>query len=79
MTFVGRGVAKVLREWRIEAKNNHLCLYKGEGDTLIIYTDRPGYMIGYRGELVDKYRKKISEASFGTIKNVTFVETYGIF
>jgi len=79
MTFVGRGVEKLLREWRVEAKNNHLCLYKGEGDTLIIYTDRPGYMIGMHGNLVDKYRKKISEASFGTIKNISFIETYGIF
>lgn len=79
MTFVGRGVEKLLREWRTEAKNNHLCLYKGEGDTLIIYTDRPGYMIGYSGDLVEKYRQKISEASFGTLKNITFVETYGIF
>lgn len=79
MTFVGRGVEKLLREWRMEAKNNHLCLYKGEGDTLIIYTDRPGYMIGYHGELIQKYREKILEASFGTLKNITFVETYGIF
>ena len=79
MTFVGRGVAKLLREWRLESKSNHLCLYKGEGDTLIIYTDRPGYLIGRHGELVDKYRKKITEASFGTIKYITFVETYGIF
>ena len=79
MTFVGRGVEKLLREWRMEAKNNHLCLYKGEGDTLIIYTDKPGYMIGYHGELIQKYREKILEASFGTFKNITFVETYGIF
>lgn len=77
--FVGRAMQKVLRDWRLESKNPHLCLYKLDKDTLIIYTDRPGYMIGRAGQLVDKYRKKISEASYGTIKNVSFVETYGIF
>lgn len=77
--FIGRSVQKILKEWRNESRNPHLCLYKLDKDTLIIYTDRPGYMIGRAGQLVDKYRKKISEASFGTIKNVSFVETYGIF
>ena len=79
MMFIGRAVQKVLKEWRSESRTPHLCLYKLDKDTLIIYTDRPGYMIGRAGQLVDKYRKKISEASFGTIKNVSFVETYGIF
>lgn len=77
--FIGRSVQKILKEWRNESRNPHLCLYKLDKDTLIIYTDRPGYMIGRAGQLVDKYRKKISEASFGTIKNVSFIETYGIF
>ena len=77
--FIGRSVQKILKEWRNESRNPHLCLYKLDKDTLIIYTDRPGYMIVRAGQLVDKYRKKISEASFGTIKNVSFVETYGIF
>lgn len=77
--FVGKGVENQLKEWRKESKNPHLCLYKRDGDTLIIYTDRPGYMIGKAGKLVEKYRKKISEVSFGTIKNISFVETYGIF
>lgn len=77
--FIGRSVQKILKEWRNESRNPHLCLYKLDKDTLIIYTDRPGYMIGRAGQLVAKYRKKISEASFGTIKNVSFVETYGIF
>lgn len=77
--FIGKAVENLLKEWRKESKNPHLCLYKRDEDTLIIYTDRPGYMIGRAGNLVDKYRKKISEASFGTIKNISFVETYGIF
>lgn len=77
--FVNKCVNKKLKEWRTEAKNKHLCLYNREGDTLIIYTDKPGCMIGKGGKLADKYRKEISEASFGTIKNVTFVVTYGIF
>ena len=77
--FVGRAVQKILKEWRQESKNPHLSLYRLEKDTLIIYTDRPGHMIGESGQLVDTYRKKISKATFGTIKNVSFVETYGIF
>ncbi len=77
--FVGRAVQNKLKEWRKESKNPHLCLYKRDGDTLIIYTDRPGYMIGRGGCLIERFRKEISEASFGDIKNITFVETYGIF
>lgn len=77
--FVTRSVNNILKEWRKEAKNKHLCLYKREGDTLIIYTDRPGYMIGRCGSLCKKYSDRICGASFGTIRNVNFVETYGIF
>lgn len=79
MMFIGRAVQKVLKEWGDESRNPHLCLYRRDGDTITIYTDRPGCMIGKGGQLVDKYRKKISEASFGNIKNVSFVQTYGIF
>lgn len=77
--FIGRAVQEKLKAWRAESRNPHLCLYQGHGDTLTIYTDKPGYMIGRAGKLVEKYRKEISEASFGQIKNITFVETYGIF
>lgn len=77
--YINRGVHKKLKEWKAEAKNTHLCVYKGEKDNLIIYTDRPGYMIGRAGTLVEKYRKAIEAESFGTIKNILFVETYGIF
>lgn len=77
--FVGRNVQELLKSWKFEAKNPHLCLYKKDGDTLIIFTDHPGYMIGMAGKLAEKYRNKIAEASFGTIKHINFVETHGIF
>ena len=77
--FINKAVHAKLKEWKAEAGNTHLCVYKGENDTLTIYTDRPGWMIGKAGTLVEKYRKDIEAESFGVIKNILFVETYGVF
>ena len=43
-----------------------------------VYTNRPGLMIGYRGELVNKYREKLKEYSRREVK-IEFVETHKSF
>lgn len=78
--YINKDVQHLLKAWKKESKNPHLCLYKmNDANTLVIYTDRPGYLIGRAGELSKKYRELILKASFGTIKDISFVETYGIF
>mgnify|MGYP003302601725 CR=1 FL=1 len=79
MQWISRGVHNVLKGWKAEAKNTHLCVYAANNGVLTIYTDRPGCLIGRAGNTVAKYRQLINEASFGTITDVKFVETQGIF
>lgn len=79
MQWISRGVHNVLKEWKAEAKNTHLCVYAANDGVLTIYTDRPGCLIGRGGSTVAKYRERIKEESFGTIHDVKFVETQGIF
>lgn len=75
-------IHNILREWKAEAKISHVCLYgKGYGensDSLMIYTDHPGPFIGKMGERHSRFEKRICEASYGTIKRVSYVETRGI-
>lgn len=46
--------------------------------TLIVYSDRPGLLIGKAGCLIDKYAKAIKSLKIGNIKRVVIEEIYGI-
>lgn len=46
--------------------------------TLIVYSDRPGYLIGKAGCLIDKYAKAIKSLKIVNIKRVVIEEIYGI-
>ena len=80
--IITKEIHEILREWKKEAKVSHICLYgKGYGDdtgALVIYTDHPGPFIGRMGERHARFEKRICDASFGTIKKVSYVETRGI-
>ncbi len=69
----------VLQEWKVEAKITHLMLYKLRDGVLTIYTDRPGPLIGCRGERIYRYQEKIKSLPFNRIKEVRLEETHGIF
>lgn len=52
----------IIREWCVECNATvsvKVDNFKGE---ITIYTDKPGYMIGPRGSIVDKYQKKLKDA-----------------
>lgn len=74
-----RKILKVLKEWKKEAGVKYPCLFKyiGSENKIIIYTSRPGFFIGYHGELVDKYKKKINDILRMKKEEITinFVET----
>ena len=72
-----RNLTKIIKEWKDEAgvkgiiQINALSTVR---DTLTICTDRPGFMIGKGGCLIDKYREKIQK-EYPNIKKIEFVET----
>lgn len=72
-----RNLTKIIKEWKDEAgvkgiiQINALSTVR---DTLTICTDRPGFMIGKGGCLIDKYREKIQN-EYSNIKEIKFVET----
>lgn len=71
-------IQKIIREWKAECGVTHTVLFKynmyGE---LIIYTDKPGYMIGLHGELVYKYSERFKSLDTNFDK-ILFGETHGI-
>ena len=46
--------------------------------TLVVYSDRPGYLIGKAGCVMDKYAKAIKSLKTGNIKRVVIKEISGI-
>ena len=46
--------------------------------TLVVYSDRPGYLIGKAGCVIDKYAKAIKSLKIVNIKRVVIEEIYGI-
>ena len=69
----------VLQDWKKEAKITHLMLYKLRDGVLTLYTDRPGPLIGCRGERIARYQEKIKALPFNRIKEIRLEETDGIF
>ena len=51
----------VINQWKQEAHVEDAVLYKVSYSDmkLMIGTTKPGYLIGYQGQLIDKYREKI--------------------
>lgn len=72
-------VEDVLREWKAEAKISHLMLYKLRNGVLTVYTDRPGPLIGCRGERIARYEEKLKTVPYPKITEVKLDETDGIF
>ena len=46
--------------------------------TLIVYSERPGYLIGKAGCVIDKYANAIKKLKMADIQKVTIEEIYGI-
>ena len=67
----------IIKEWRIEANVKTPILYKYDSSKqiLTLCTSRPGYMIGYHGQLIYKYREKLNKLyATRPIKGIDFIE-----
>lgn len=72
-------VQKILKDWKNEAKITHLMLYRLRNHELTIYTDRPGPLIGLRGERIARYEAKLKSVPYCRIDAIRLEETTGIF
>lgn len=72
-------LVRIITTWKKEAGVTTPVLYKFDRKKkkIIIYSTRPGLMIGYHGQLVDKYKKLIQSDGIGKSyaeKGIDFVE-----
>ena len=72
-------VDDVLRDWKADAGVTHLMLYRLKNGVLTIYTDRPGALIGLRGERIDRFTEKLKTVPFPKVTEIRLEETDGIF
>lgn len=72
-------IDEILREWKAESGVTHLMLYKVRNGVITIYTDRPGPLIGCRGERIYRYEEKLLAVPYPKITKVALEETDGIF
>ena len=73
-----RRLTEIIKEWKDEAGVKGIIQISALPTVrhkLIICTDKPGFMIGKGGCLVDKYREKIQK-EYPNIKEINFVETH---
>ena len=71
-------VEEILREWKAEAGITHRMLYKLHNGVLTIYTDRPGPLIGFCGERIERYTVKLKFIPWHKIREIRIEETDGI-
>lgn len=71
-------VEKVIKKWIKEAKLKEDVHYNIDyaEKTITIYTTRPGYLIGMRGCLIEKYNS-IMQKKWDSFAGFKFVETWG--
>ena len=89
--FVRPKVEKIMCDWKKEAFGytppkwdsesrrkrcrRSLFAYTFDGETLTIYSDDPGILIGYHGKMIYEYSEKIKDQS-PEIKKVVIRETF---
>ena len=72
-----KGFYDIICEWKSEAQIDTAIMvsrYPENSEVLKIMTTRPGVMIGYKGELINKYREKL-RIEFPDIKEIQFIES----
>jgi ribosomal protein S3 len=77
--MLDRFIREILQEWKAESGVTHLMLYSVRNGVLTVYTDRPGPLIGFRGERIDRYKAKLIAVPYKSITEVRIEETHGIF
>ena len=67
-------IIRIMKEWKKEAGVKEPVLLKYRSGKLEIHTNRPGFMIGLHGRIVNKYTEILKNNVFG-FKELEFVET----
>lgn len=73
-------IENILKDWYNEAFGYNYNLakvlyYHIEGNTLLIFSNWPGMLIGKYGTLIDKYKQILKENNFNY--EIKFVELFG--
>ena len=65
---------KIMSKWKTESRVDKSIMWKFNRDRtkMYVYTTKPGYMIGYHGSLIEKYRNLLKENGFEI--EIEFVE-----
>ena len=71
-------IRDILRAWKEDAGVTHLMQYSLRNKVLTIYTDKPGPLVGCRGERVDRFKQRLLKETFNQVKEVRLEETRGI-
>lgn len=72
-----KSIREIVMEWKAESgirRWDETIVFHKSADTLFVITRRPGWLIGWRGRIVDKY-KKILQENGHKINHIRFVET----
>lgn len=72
-----REISQIIKEWKDEAGVKGIILvgaYPNIGHIIKICTDKPGWMVGEGGRLINKYTEKLKEIC-PSLQNIEFVET----
>ena len=72
-----REISEVMRQWKNECQITHMILFRYSRNVLTVCTDKPGIMIGYRGDTVYKYTE-IFKSKDKHFERIDFIETDGI-
>ena len=70
-------ISSIFKEWKKEAGVKGVILlgvFPELKDTIKVCTDKPGFMIGNGGVLVDKYKQKLKQYN-PKLDRIEFVET----
>ena len=71
-------IRDILRAWKEDAGVTHLMQYSLRNKVLTVYTDKPGPLVGCRGERVDRFKQRLLKETFNQVKEVRLEETRGI-
>jgi len=76
--YVRNKNTKILNNWCAEAHVTSPIGYYNDYETLTVFTDSPGKLIGKAGTLIEKYKAEFNEEFHGDYK-IKFVEIRGGF
>lgn len=68
-------IEKIIQDWCNECNCTVMTVLHYDLYTVDIITNRPGIMIGYKGETITKYKEKINELGW----NIHIVEANGVY